>query len=80
MYVYMYVCVHEDWLQEAEDDVKGLPDTRDFDSLIKRIPVIEVSWKSINKGAEVFNKMCSFEVSVGLFPLISIISSKESLL
>ena len=46
----MYVCmyVHEDWMQEAEDDAKRLPDTRDFYSLIKRIPVTELSWKSVN--------------------------------
>ena len=30
MYVYMYVCACEDQMQEAEDDAKGLPDTRDF--------------------------------------------------
>ena len=39
MYICMYVCV---MMQEAEDDAKGLPGTRDFDSLIKRIPIIEV--------------------------------------
>ena len=33
-----------------------------------------------NNGAEIFNKMCSFEVSIGMLPLILIISSKESLL
>ena len=31
-------------------------------------------------GAKIFNKMCSFEVTIGLVPLISIISSKESML
>ena len=31
-------------------------------------------------GAEIFNKICSFEVSIGLLPLISILSSKQSLL
>ena len=35
--------------------------------LIKRIPVIEVSWKSISMESEIFNKMWSFEVSIGLF-------------
>ena len=30
MYVYTYVYVCEDWMQKAEDDAKGLPDTRDF--------------------------------------------------
>ena len=30
MHVYMYVCacVCEDWMHEAEDEAKGLPDTR----------------------------------------------------
>ena len=31
-------------------------------------------------GADILNKTCSFEVSIGLLPLILIISSKESLL
>ena len=88
-----------------------------LNSLIKRMPVIEVSWKYVNmesrystkcavislgfcssfqsthqrnpcyrsvmkiyqQAAEIFNKTCSFKVSIGLLPLIPIISSKESL-
>ena len=30
MYVCLYVCVCEDWIQEAEDDTKGLQVTGDF--------------------------------------------------
>ena len=110
----------KDWMHKAEDDAKGLPDTRDFNGLIKRIPVREITWNSINmelryltkhvvlklaygcypsfwlsyqknpcyrslmkiqqQGAKIFNKTCSFEVSIGLLCLIFIISSKESLL
>ena len=33
-----------------------------------------------HQGAEIFNKTCSFEVSIGLLPLISIVSSHESML
>ena len=47
-----------------------------FDHLIKRISFMEVSWKSIN--TELFIKTCSFEIYIGLLPLISIIWSKES--
>ena len=44
MHVYMYVCVCvcEDWMQEAEDDAKVFQIKDIFDHLIKRIPVIEV--------------------------------------
>ena len=120
IHVCIYVCVCEDWMQQAENDAKGLSDTRDFNSLYKRISVIEVLWKSIKmeprystkyvvlklawgccssfqlshqknpcswslekihqQGVKIFNKTCSFEVSIGLLTLISIISSKESLL
>ena len=47
-----------------------------FDSLIKRIPVIEVMWKSVNMELRYLKKICSFEVSIGLLPLILIVSSK----
>ena len=53
--------------------------TPHFDCLIKRIPAVEVSWKSINMDLR-FNKTCSFEVTLWLLPLILILSSKESLL
>ena len=45
MYVYMNGCmsVCEDYMQEAEDDAKNFQIQEIFDSLIKRIPVIEVS-------------------------------------
>ena len=36
--------------------------------------------KICQHGANIFNKTGSFEVSIGLLPLISILSSKESLL
>ena len=29
-------------------------------------------------GVEIFNKTCSFEISIGLLPLILIVSTKES--
>ena len=36
--------------------------------------------KTRQHGTKIFNKMSSFEGSIGMLPLISIISSKESLL
>ena len=36
--------------------------------------------KICQHGAEIFNKMCSFEVSIGLLPLISIFLATEPLL
>ena len=119
MYVCMYVCVKiECRKQRMMQKVFQIQEI--FNSLIKRISVIKISWKSINMEmgystkcavlkliygycpsfqlfqqknpcyrslmkihqhrAMIFNKKCSFEVSIGMLPLLSIISSKESLL
>ena len=51
-----------------------------FDSLIKRITVIEVLLKTINKGPRYLTNHAVLEVGIGLLPLILIVSSKESLL
>ena len=70
LYICMYVCVCGEYSEQAEDDRKGLPDTsQNFDSLIKRIPVIE-SHENLSTWAKIFNKTCSFEVSIGMLSLI----------
>ena len=63
-------------MQEAEDDAKGLPDTRDFQKSNQMNPCYRSLMKINQHGAEILSKMCSFEVSIGLLPLISIISTE----
>ena len=53
----------KDWMHKAEDDAKGLPDTRDFNSLIKRIPVREITWKSINMEPRYLTKHAVFKLA-----------------
>ena len=65
-------------MQEAEDDVKGLLDMR-FLSAHQKNPCYRSLVKICQHGAKIFNKMSSFEVSIGLLPLILIVSSKQSL-
>ena len=77
MYVCMYVC--EDWMQKAEDDAKGLPDTRDSQLSHQKNPCYRNSWKSIKYVAEIINKTFSFEVNIGLLHLILIILATEPL-
>ena len=71
----MYVC--KDWMQEAEDDAKGLPDARDFWLSHQKNPFYRSLMKIHQHGTEIFNKMCSFEVSIGLVHLILNVSSKN---
>ena len=53
--------------------------TPHFDCLIKGIPVIEVSSKSLNKEPRNLTKHASLEVSIELLSLILIIPSKKFL-
>ena len=72
--MYVWVCVCEDWIQEAEDDGKGVPDKRDF-QLPHQKNLLKKFVKFCQHGTKIFNKMCSFKVGIALLPL-----SKESLL
>ena len=74
MYVCMYVCVKTE--RQEEENAKGLPDTRDF----QRNPCYRSLLRIHQEGAKIYNKTYSFEVSIGVLPLISIVSSKASLL
>ena len=78
--MYVYMCVCEDWMQEAEDDAKVLLYTKDFQLSHQKNPCYRSLMKIHQHQAQIVNKMCSFEVSIGLLPHFSIISSKESLL
>ena len=78
--MYACMCDCEDWMQETEDHGKGLLGTRDFQLSHKKNPCHRSLMKIHQHGAEIFNEMCSFEVSIGLLPHILIVSSKESLL
>ena len=51
-----------------------------FQSFHQKNPCYRSLMKIHQHGAKIFNKMCSFEVSRGVLPHISIVSSKESLL
>ena len=52
--------------------------TPHLDYLIKRRPVIEVLWKSINVDVRYLTKWTVLKVSIELPPLILIVSSKEA--
>ena len=79
MYVCMCVCVKVEYRkQRMMQQVFQIQEI--FNSLNKRIPVTEVSRKSLNMEPKYLTKCVVFEVSLGLIPLILIVSSKESLI
>ena len=53
-------------MQEAENDAKGLQDTRDFQSSHQKKLCYRSLVKICQHGAKIFNKISSFEVSIGL--------------
>ena len=68
--------IHQHWAEifnkMCTSEVSNRDVTPHFDCLIKRIPVIDVSWKSVNIKPNQFNKTYRFEVSIGLFPVIEV--------
>ena len=79
IYVCMCVCVKiECRKQRMIEKVFQMQEI--FDRSHQKNPCYRSLMRICQHGAKIFNKTCSFEVSIGMLPLILNVSSKESLL
>ena len=60
VYMYVYVCVYEDWMQKSEEDAK-LFQIQEISH--QKNPVIEVSRKSINMELRYSTKCAVFKLA-----------------